>query len=377
MEFIGWGLSGVGSSWMVVGVFASYIMVGRRFAIWMSVFSVAVVVAQILAIELGGYQFALDFSQYAYSHEAWFAQLLTVAIQTGSIVAVLTFIFRYLVERSKELSVHRSSLERTADILQSEIFEHDHTSRALAEALEHLQQIDQVKDAFVSNVSHELRTPIANLRLYMQLSQKRPDKAVEYIQTMNNEVQRLEKVVEQMLLMAKIQDGTDFGTWVHFDLQAIIKGAVEEFSNLISGRGLTIQFREISDMPHVFGSAGMIYQMIRSLLDNAIKYSPSGARIEIRSQVDVRDGLSLVGFTIVNTGVRIEQDEQRRIFERFYRGRSAIERNVPGAGLGLAAARQIAIIHHGTIRLQDTGSDQVSINVMIPSHAIVEAFVSE
>jgi signal transduction histidine kinase len=191
--------------------------------------------------------------------------------------------------------------------------------------------------------------------------------------TMGKEMHRLEGIVEQMLFMAKLQDETEFGTWVRLDLQNIINEIVDEYREIAIGRRLTLCYYPIDNMPALFGSGEMIRQMIRVLVDNAIKYSPAGNRVDIRPLHRSENGLLQIGFRITNTGVRIPQHERAQIFERFYRGQSSIDRQVPGAGLGLATAREIAHMHQGSIHLEDVTSEQVAITILLPGIALTES----
>jgi signal transduction histidine kinase len=371
-EFAGWGLSGTGGIWFLITIFGTYVLISHRAAVRLTASGLLFVLMVAIGTRIGLYNYQLDFNQYAYSIEGWLGHWLTILIGMIAFLGMIQFIFWYLGKKISELSEQRQTLQQAADQLRKEIFEHTQTSRDLEIALENLREIDVMKDQFVSNVSHELRTPIANLRLYTQLVEKRPEKAREYMQTMTKEISRLDNIVEQMLYMAKIQDSAEFGTWVQFDLQAVIKAVIDQYMPTAIGRGMTMSFRPLEQMPLFFGSSNMMYQLIRSLVDNAIKYSPTGGDIVIEALQQDGHPYHQVGFRITNTGVGIDRYERDKVFERFFRGKIAMERHVSGAGLGLATARQITSIHHGNISLDNSDQQRVTFTVMMPTLPIAQ-----
>ena len=109
----------------------------------------------------------------------------------------------------------------------------------------------------------------------------------------------------------------------------------------------------VDDLPPVWGQVGLVSQAIAYLLDNAIKYTavgPTGGQVEISALLDHRQ--QRAGVQIKDTGIGIEQDELNDVFERFYRGRRVGQLTIPGAGLGLSLARQIAAQHGGSIDIE-------------------------
>jgi PAS domain S-box-containing protein len=131
------------------------------------------------------------------------------------------------------------------------------------------------------------------------------------------------------------------------DLEAVLRGAIESIRPIAQGRGQALQVDVNLSGVRVIGNRDKIDRALMSLLDNAVKFTPTGGAIDLQARIRGR----LAEIEVTDTGFGIDNDEVDRIFDRFYRARSATERAIPGSGLGLSIAKAIAEQHNGAIQV--------------------------
>ena len=215
-----------------------------------------------------------------------------------------------------------------------------------------LQELDQLKSRFVSNVSHELRTPLAVIKLYATLARKgRPEKQAYYLQTIEQETHRLETMVENILDLARM-DRQELR--VNPELLAadeIIEQVLQVYEETAQRRGLELRNHVRGDLPLLWADRNHLIQLLTNLVDNALKYTLRGGQVWVASHVLDTGGQPYLEIAVGDTGPGIAEDEQEKVFERFYRGSS----NSPGStgtGLGLAIVRELMLQHGGEVTLQ-------------------------
>ncbi|HEY4600999.1 MAG TPA: ATP-binding protein [Cerasibacillus sp.] len=206
------------------------------------------------------------------------------------------------------------------------------------------------QEAFVSDASHELKTPIAIIKSYAQLLKRRglehPDIFTESVDAIHSESDRMQKLVEQLLLLAKneanvLQEKVNFNN--------ICENIVHKISGVHS-RELRLSMDKVNI---VRGNKEQLQQIVYILIMNALKYSEREIDIRLYSQTDD------VIFQVEDYGIGISKKDQDRIFDRFYRVDKARSRDSGGTGLGLAIAKEIAELHGGTLSVEsekDKGS---------------------
>ena len=244
-------------------------------------------------------------------------------------------------------------------ILEQERVEH---LRELREKHQQLQDLDQLRTRFVSNVSHELRTPLAVIKLYATLARKgRPEKQTYYLQTIEQETHRLETMVENILDLTRIDRQT---LRLHPELlvvEEIISQVLEVYQETAEKRGIELKNHVQGDLPRLWADKNDLIQMLTNLVDNALKYTPRGGQVwvaarEVRPdqaspQAQPSPAIPILEIAVGDTGPGVPDDEQERIFERFYRGRN----NTPectGTGLGLAIVQELIAQHGGRVTLK-------------------------
>jgi signal transduction histidine kinase len=160
------------------------------------------------------------------------------------------------------------------------------------------------------------------------------------------ECDRLLDMISTMLVISRFEAGVGELKRNTVDLAGIVMDACEIFRPLAEDRNLSIDCRTPHNLEYT-GDAGMLQRLISNLLDNAIKYTPSGGQMTITLEKRAEGGTVL---TVADTGPGIESEETAHIFERFYRGDES--RSTEGAGLGLSLARAIARAHGGEITVE-------------------------
>jgi PAS domain S-box-containing protein len=213
------------------------------------------------------------------------------------------------------------------------------------------REAEELRSTFVSVVSHELQTPIAIIKGYA--STLRREDATWDAETLHarlgaieDEADRLNHLVANLLYASRIQAGGLKMERAEIDLHEVVRAAVRRFKARAPGVDVRVRFPPGS--PVVLADRERIEEVLLNLLDNAVKYSPRGARIAVTGQA--RDGEVVV--QVADSGQGIPLREQERIFERFQRLESATTRRTQGAGLGLFICRAIVEAHGGRIWVQ-------------------------
>jgi heavy metal sensor kinase len=221
----------------------------------------------------------------------------------------------------------------------------------------------QVKQ-FSGDASHELRTPLTIMRGEIELALRSPKAPEEYRHVLVSsleEILRLTSIIDNLLLLARADQGTYDVHFSEVDLVALARELYEDSEVLAEPTRIAVSLK--ADEPvTIVGDRVRLRQLFLNLIDNAIKYTPEGGSVTI--SVERRDGTAL--FAVQDTGIGIPQDELSRVFDRFYRVDKARSREMGGAGLGLSIARWIAELHRGSIGVQSTLGQGSRFTVTLP-----------
>jgi PAS domain S-box-containing protein len=227
-------------------------------------------------------------------------------------------------------------------------------TRELSEANQRLQELDRAKDQLISNINHELRTPLANIKLYLSLLERgRPEKQSEYLQTLRREQSRLEKMIEDLLDLSRLDLGVTRIEPAPLPLDPLLRQLVADRVNLAIERGLTLEYQAGGDLPLVLIDPERLTEVITNLMTNAINYTPAGGRVVVSAAATGE----WVTFTVRDSGPGVAAKDLPHLFERFYRGEVGRLASAPGTGLGLAISREIVDRLGGRITV-DSASGQ-------------------
>lgn len=214
---------------------------------------------------------------------------------------------------------------------------------------------ERAKDRFVSNVSHEFRSPITSLKLYHQLLRKNPHKAQEYVSHLERETERLNRLVEDLLRLSHLDQNQIISQPFTIDLNLISQSLAEDRNLLAEKEGLCLHVTPLEQPALVSADLRMIEQVLSIFLDNAISYSPADeGQIEIRTVSQVVEEELWHGIAVKDNGIGIPENEQSKVFDRFFRG-EAVDSVIPGTGLGLSIAAEMMSQQGGKIEVESAG----------------------
>jgi heavy metal sensor kinase len=232
------------------------------------------------------------------------------------------------------------------------------------------QMMDRLEEAFrritqfTADASHELRTPTALIRTTAELSLRRDRDKTEYREALTqvlDEANRMGVLIDSLMTLARMDSGAETLGFTEVDITSIFREASLAGQSL--ARSKQIQFdREISDTPIlVSGDAHALRRLFIILIDNAVKYTPSGGRVFIALNASGDDAVA----EFRDSGIGISEEDLPFIFERFYRADKA-RSGETGAGLGLSIARWIAEAHRGSIRVESVVGRGSTFEIRIP-----------
>jgi two-component system OmpR family sensor kinase len=204
---------------------------------------------------------------------------------------------------------------------------------------------------FTADAAHELRTPLAALKLQVELAGRAPDAAARgaALAELEAGVDRAAHLVEQLLTMARLEPEAPARNFVAVDLPAQVRDAIVARAALAADKRIDLGFARSADVP-VRGDPTSLAMLLANLLDNALRYTPEGGRIDVA--IDDDGGRAVLA--VIDTGPGIPAGDRARVFERFHRGTSASGADAPGgSGLGLSIVRRIADAHGATVALDD------------------------
>ena len=247
-----------------------------------------------------------------------------------------------------------------AAVVEEETLGLDDVMRILDEASqlravnEQLKSLDRLKDDFMSSVTHELRTPLTSIRALSEMMADDPDmpapQRAQFLHIINAETERLSRLVNQVLDMAKIESGHAQWHVTEVDLRALLTQAVQTTAEMFRERGAVLRLELPESVPTLRLDADRLTQVLLNLLSNAAKFLPAeGGRVGVRLRA-IETGLRV---EIEDNGSGVAPDQQALIFEKFRQGGDAAHRP-QGTGLGLPISRQIVEHFGGTLGLSPT-----------------------
>jgi Na+/proline symporter/nitrogen-specific signal transduction histidine kinase len=220
-------------------------------------------------------------------------------------------------------------------------------TRELQAANARLKEVDRLKDEFISTVTHELRTPLTSIRAFSEILHDNPDlepaERRRFLELVIKESERLTRLINQVLDLAKIESGLAEWRPVEIDLREIVAEALGATSALFATRGVSVETRVAEAVPTVRADRDRVMQVLLNLLSNAVKFSPEQkGRVEVRLAAEGRH----VRVDVRDNGAGISPEHQSVIFEKFRQVGDPLTQKPAGTGLGLAICRSI-IDHHG------------------------------
>lgn len=232
-------------------------------------------------------------------------------------------------------------------------------------------ELDKIKDEFLSMASHELKTPVTSLKAFTQVLQmnfqkEQNHKAVDLLSKMNRQIDKLNRLIVDLLDITKVDKGELKFDEIDFDFNELAEEIVEEMQRTTQTHTIKLQLDKTAI---VKGDRNRIGQVITNFLSNAIKYSPNAEEIIVRSAVDEKS----VHFCVKDLGIGIAKEDQANIFTRFYRVSGKNHQNTfPGLGLGLYISSEIIKKHSGSLNFRSDEENGSEFCFTIPTLKITE-----
>jgi two-component system phosphate regulon sensor histidine kinase PhoR len=240
--------------------------------------------------------------------------------------------------------------------------------------LAYRSEVDKLKAQFVSNVSHELRTPLANIKLYLHLlNNGTENRRAQYMGTLEREANRLQALIEQLLLISKLErDDLPMKLRV-VDANYLVSKLIEDRMNLVRQHNLTLEANLQPGEIIIYVDEFMVIQAITNLLNNAVNYTRPGGRIIIETVTEAEIDPPVVAISVVDTGMGLTEEDRDRLFERFFRGGAARQSGAAGTGLGMSIVKEIVERHHGSISIESEVGRGSRFTLRFPLHLTVSA----
>lgn len=275
----------------------------------------------------------------------------------GRALSPIDKLTRHARRLSAEDLSQRLNLELPAD-------EVGRLARTFDEMLERLDGAFRRQRQFTADASHELRTPLTAIKGQVEVALSKERSAAAYrevLQTANEEVDRLIRLVGSLLTLARADAGQIPLTLEPVDLPGLVAGAVEHVRPAAEQRGIELLMAAGPPVT-VRADEDLLLQLLLNLLDNALKHTPSGGRVT--TSWDAKDGR--VELSVRDTGSGIAAEHLGRVFDRFYRVDTARSRAEGGVGLGLSICQWIAEAHGGAITVESSPDQGATFTITLP-----------
>lgn len=245
-----------------------------------------------------------------------------------------------ILDEASQVRAYSRQLEQQSQELEE-------ATQELRAANERLKELDRMKDDFMSMVTHELRTPLTSIRAFSEILLEDPKTNLanrrKFLDIIVKEAERLTRLINQVLSLAKIESGNPEWLPENVDLREAIDESLTATSSLFSDKNIRLETYLAENVPLVWADRDRIIQVMLNLLSNAVKFcEEGGARVIVRLSRE-EDELRV---DVVDNGPGIHEDDQRMIFEKFRQGGDTLTAKPQGTGLGLPISRQI-VEHFG------------------------------
>lgn len=218
-----------------------------------------------------------------------------------------------------------------------------------------LRRLERMRQDFVTNASHELKTPLASMKLYteslLEWALDDPEHNRDFLLRIEEQADRLTNLVSDMLSLSRLESGQELFRHVPSAIVPLLRARVSSYLDRAASKdiALELEMKITPESLQVLAAEEAIRQILDNLIDNAVKYTHSGGRVQVEATMA---GPQWVEITVSDTGLGIPKADLDRIFERFYRVDKARSRDVGGTGLGLSIVKHIVGSIGGEIRVE-------------------------
>jgi Na+/proline symporter/nitrogen-specific signal transduction histidine kinase len=269
-----------------------------------------------------------------------------------------------ILDEASQLRSYSRELERKSHQLTT-------ATRELKAANERLQELDRVKDDIMSSVTHELRTPLTSIRAFSELLRDDPempiDDRVRFLSIIVSESERLARLINQTLDLAKIESGNADWCGTELDLKEVIEQSASSISQLFTEKNARMELDLPDNLPPILADRDRLIQVMLNLLSNAVKFLPPETglvRVALHAEVN---GLSV---SVTDNGPGIRAEDQQLIFEKFRQVGDSMTDKPAGTGLGLPISRRIVEHFGGRLWVESIPGEGATFRFFLPlAHA--------
>jgi signal transduction histidine kinase len=252
-------------------------------------------------------------------------------------------------------------------ILEEAVTELEKTKNELSQALEKEKELNELKSRFVSMASHEFRTPLATILSSLSLISKyietnEKEKQARHIEKIKSSITHMTDILNDVLSVSKLEEGKFHASPENTDLQDFITPIVHELQT-VAKKDQHIRYKH-SGAKSAMLDKKILRNILFNLISNAIKFSPEGKPIEISTKSENGH----IELSIKDNGIGIAEEDQKHLFERFFRGQNVT--NIQGTGLGLNIVAKYVELMNGSIDFKSTLEKGTIFNITLPNHHI-------
>jgi len=234
-----------------------------------------------------------------------------------------------------------------------------------------IKRFESMRSDFVANVSHELRTPLTAIRGYvetlMHMPPTDPKESRQFLAIIDRHSERLSRLTQDLLTLSDLESGKIQLSLQPLDASQLIQRVLEVFWDQAARKQVKLTQRIEPQLPNILGDFDRLQQLFINLIDNALKYTPSGGEItlEARSLPPRNGGTAQIEIAVIDTGAGIPEKDLPRLTERFYRVDKARSRDLGGTGLGLAIVKHIIQAHKGDLTIESLVNRGTTVRVRL------------
>lgn len=245
---------------------------------------------------------------------------------------------------------------------------HDEFTR-LSEAINtmttRLEQMDSSRQEFVSNVSHELKTPLSSIKVLTEsilLQENVPaEMYTEFLRDINSEIDRMTNIVNDLLSLVRLDYNGARLNIAETDVNKMLRDIIKRIKPLADNKEITLNYDAAKEVT-IDADEVKLSLAISNLVENGVKYTPTGGQVSVSLDADHQNCY----ITVQDTGIGINEEEQTRVFERFYRTDKTRDRETGGTGLGLAITHSTVVLHNGSINIISGEGEGATFIVRLP-----------
>jgi two-component system phosphate regulon sensor histidine kinase PhoR len=232
-----------------------------------------------------------------------------------------------------------------------------------------LRRLENLRRELVANVSHELKTPLAAIKGYAETLRlgavHDPENNLHFVRRIEEQADRLHELILDILQIARLESGQQAFEFVDVPLAEVIEQGCEQFAETAAARQVSLSAELPPRELTVWADDEGVRTILSNLIDNALKYTPAGGSVAVRAAADAASAT----LTIADTGIGIAEQDQQRIFERFYRADKARSRELGGTGLGLSIVKHLAQSFGGHVSVESQPGGGSTFRVQLPRTA--------